>query len=122
MATETVRLEPVKKKVIFGSLPVLGSVQFLLQELDPTKRKTGPEATDTDPKATPTRRRPEPHPENTAQKEWGSNRETLTVKGSGRPRLQIQCRSRPGEPLSEHATYTTPTARHGESWNVMPAV
>ena len=77
----------------------------------PHQKKTGPDATDTvpkatkpRPKATATRKRPEPHPENKAQKEWGSNRETLAVTGSGRPRFQIQCRSRPGEPLSEHAT------------------
>ena len=42
--------------------------------------------------------------------------------------LQIQCRSRPRELLTEHAVScrvrpdTPHTARHGESWNVMPAV
>ena len=51
-------------------------------------------------------------------------RPRLRSRRSGRPRLQIQCRSRPRELLSEHATSdpTPPTARHGESWNVMPAV
>ena len=76
--------------MIFGSLPVLGSVPFSSLRWTPPKRngpkgRTGGRQTPTQkatrprPKATATSRRPEPHPENTVQKERGSNRETNFV-------------------------------------------
>ena len=62
MATETARLEP---QVIYGSLPVLGSVPMLLPWLNSTEKKQNqrptptPRASRPRPKATATSRQPE---------------------------------------------------------------
>ena len=81
---------------------------------DQRRRTQTPKATWPRPKATATSRRPKTHPENTVPKvNFGDptvklfhnlKPPRLRLRELERPRLQILCRSRPREILSEHAT------------------
>ena len=104
------------------------------KETGPGERTTGygqrtPRATRPRPKATATSRQPEPH--NAAQKiNFGGPIRKL-FPHSKRPRLGFWNQGvhvldsvpfSPREILTRHATSDPTPARHGESWNVMPAV
>ena len=121
-------------KVIFGSLPVLGSVPFLCWPhtsgpgMDPTEKKQDQEREDnrrqaTDPKSNQAQTQSDSHQQatGTAPRKpgaeiplWGptkklfhnSKRPRFRLRESERPRLRILCCSRPREVLSEHASQT----------------
>ena len=106
------------QKVIFGSLPFLGSVPFSSLNWTPLKRNGTKGRTGGDrhrPKSDQAQTQSDSHKQatGTAPRKHGPEREEvhrnlkrprLRLRGSGRPRLQIQCRSRPRELFSEQAT------------------
>ena len=104
-------LEPAKKRSS-DHCHFRGRRPFFFRSWTPRKEKHDQTPTSKAPKATATSRRPEPHPENTVQKECSPpvkhfrnlKRPRSRLRESGRPHLQIQCRSRPRELLSKHAT------------------
>ena len=109
--------------MISRSLPVLGSVPFLVQELNPTKRKTGPEATDTDPRET------RPRPKATATSWEETTRNPQAREKHQRLKHNRQKHQRPTRRATATSRHSRarqkflkcgPTSLPRGSWNVMP--